>query len=83
LRLDHVHHAVAGLVRRAAGDDAVHGDDGDFVASVIVFEDDLVELRPICRALAVLKLGLKLLLELNRAKRPADHHEPAESQQHE
>ena len=45
LRLDHVHHVVAGLVHRMVGDDAVHRDDGDFAARVVVFQQAFFEPR--------------------------------------
>ena len=45
LRLDHVHHAVARRVGFVAGDDAVHLDDGDFGARVVVFQHAFLQLR--------------------------------------
>ena len=44
LGLDHVHHVVAAAVKLVAGDDAVHGDDGDFVLRPVVFQNKFVQL---------------------------------------
>ena len=75
LRLDHVHHAVTGLVNFATGDDAINVHDGDPGRRAVVFEQHFFQPR------AGVMMRLQSFHANEAAKKTADVEQNADREQ--